>query len=105
MAEVATRAPASVRFGGRPVGAYLHAAAGMATVGSSAVVGKATVEALPVFLASALRFALAAAVLVPLLLRSANGMPQICRRAVGARSSRHSPGPSASRSSGSSGCA
>lgn len=51
----------------------------MVTVGSSAVVGKRMVEDLPVFLASGLRFGLAAVILVPLLRWRAGGWPDVGR--------------------------
>ena len=83
MADIAAHAPPLSRATGRPSRAYLQLAAGMATVGSSAVVGKAMVESLPVFFSSALRFALAAAILVPLLLHSTGGLPRLGRRDAG----------------------
>lgn len=48
--------------------AYLELALAMALAGSSVVVGKVVVATFPVFLASALRFAIGSAILVPLLL-------------------------------------
>lgn len=52
----------------------------MVLVGSSVVAGKIMVAELPVFLASALRFLLALAILVPLLLLREGGLPRISRR-------------------------
>ena len=46
--------------------AYIDLSLAMAIVGSSVVIGKIITQAFPLFLASGLRFALAAAVLVPL---------------------------------------
>lgn len=71
------------RGGRRPVVAYLELTVAMITVGASAVVGKRMVEELPLFLASALRFGLAAAILVPLLLWREGGRPTIGRRDLG----------------------
>jgi drug/metabolite transporter (DMT)-like permease len=66
-----------------PVRAYLDLTLAMATVGSSAIIGKVMVEHLPVFLASAGRFGLATAVLVPLLLWRSGGVPAVGRRDLG----------------------
>lgn len=52
----------------------------MAMVGSSVVAGRLMVEELPVFLGSALRFALASALLLPLLLAVEGGLPSLSRR-------------------------
>jgi len=52
----------------------------MAIVGSSVVVGKIVTLEMPVFLASTLRFGLAAAVLVPLLWRAEHGLPRLALR-------------------------
>lgn len=49
-------------------GAYLNLSLAMIIVGSSVVFGRIITQAFPVFLASGMRFALASAVLVPLLL-------------------------------------
>jgi len=49
--------------------AYIELSLAMVIVGSSVVVGKLIVATFPVFLASALRFAIASGILVPLLLR------------------------------------
>ena len=72
------------RSGGRPLAAYVELTLAMVTIGSSAVVGKRMVEDLPVFIGAALRFGLAALVLVPLLARRAGGWPRIGRRDLGA---------------------
>ncbi|MDP9364662.1 MAG: DMT family transporter [Chloroflexota bacterium] len=82
MAEIVTDAPSRAEAGAAPVTAYLQLAVAMTTVGSSAVVGKAMAESLPIFFASALRFALAAAILLPLLLRATGGVPRVTRRDV-----------------------
>ncbi|TVM14351.1 EamA/RhaT family transporter [Oceanidesulfovibrio indonesiensis] len=61
--------------------AYGNLAAAMVIVGSSVVVGKIMVTQLPVFLASALRFAIALAVLVPLMyLREGHALPRLSGR-------------------------
>jgi drug/metabolite transporter (DMT)-like permease len=52
----------------------------MVLVGSSVVAGKIMVEELPVHLASALRFALALAILAPLVLVREGGLPRLSRR-------------------------
>ena len=63
--------------------AYLELTLAMTTVGGSAVLGKRMVEELPIYLAGALRFGLAALILVPLMLRAAGGLPQVSRRDIG----------------------
>lgn len=55
----------------------------MITVGGSAVLAKRMVEELPVFLASGLRFGLAAAILLPLLLLRERGLPRVGRCDLG----------------------
>jgi drug/metabolite transporter (DMT)-like permease len=67
----------------RPFAAYAELTLAMVTVGGSAVLAKRMVEELPVFLASGLRFGLAAAVLLPLLLRREGGLPRVGRRDLG----------------------
>jgi drug/metabolite transporter (DMT)-like permease len=52
----------------------------MVLVGSSVVAGKIMVMELPVFLASGLRFILALAILVPIVLLREGGLPRISRR-------------------------
>lgn len=64
-----------------PLGAYASLALAMVIVGSSVVAGKMLVAELPVQLASALRFACAAAVLVPLLLVR-EGWPRVSARSL-----------------------
>jgi len=64
-----------------PLGAYASLALAMVIVGSSVVAGKMLVAELPVQLASALRFACAAAVLVPLLL-AREGWPRVPARSL-----------------------
>ena len=54
----------------------------MVIVGSSVVAGKIMIQELPVFQASALRFVLALAVLVPLLYAREGGFPRLSRRSV-----------------------
>ncbi|MCK9240861.1 DMT family transporter [Desulfocurvus sp.] len=66
---------------GPPLGACLCLALAMAIVGSSVVAGKLLVAELPVQLASALRFACAALVLVPLLLLR-EGWPRVSARSL-----------------------
>lgn len=60
--------------------AYINLSLAMVIVGSSVVVGKIMVTELPVFLASALRFALALAILIPVLYFREGGFPRISRR-------------------------
>ena len=60
-----------------PMGSLLLA---MVMVGSSVVAGRLMVEELPVFLGSALRFALASALLAPALLLAEGGLPRLGRR-------------------------
>lgn len=64
-----------------PLGAYASLALAMVIVGSSVVAGKMLVAELPVQLASALRFACAALVLVPLLL-AREGWPRVSARSL-----------------------
>lgn len=60
--------------------AYLNLSLAMVLVGSSVVAGKIMVNELPVFLASALRFILALAILIPLIWIREGGLPRISRR-------------------------
>ncbi len=62
--------------------AYFDLAFAMAIVGSSVVVGKLVVQSFPVFLALFMRFALGAAIMVPLALW-AGGWPRLARRDLG----------------------
>ncbi len=62
------------------LGAYVKLAAAMALVGSSVVVGKLIVASFPIFLASGLRFLVALAVLLPLLLKYEKRFPAITPR-------------------------
>ena len=62
---------------------YLSLAAAMAIVGSSVVAGKIMIQAFPVCLASALRFALALCLLAPLLFWKEGGLPALSRRSWG----------------------
>ncbi|EGB15096.1 protein of unknown function DUF6 transmembrane [Pseudodesulfovibrio mercurii] len=60
--------------------ARLNLSLAMILVGSSVVAGRIMVEELPVYLASALRFALALAILLPMLNAREGGLPSLCRR-------------------------
>jgi drug/metabolite transporter (DMT)-like permease len=60
--------------------AYLYLSLAMVLVGSSVVAGRIMVEELPVYLASALRFALALAILLPLVRVREGGLPRLSRR-------------------------
>jgi len=60
--------------------ACLNLALAMVIVGSSVVAGKVMVAELPVFMASAMRFALALVILVPLVYLREGGLPRISRR-------------------------
>jgi len=59
---------------------YLNLTLAMVIVGSSVVAGKLMVAELPVFLASALRFVLALAILLPLIYVREGGLPRLSRR-------------------------
>jgi len=61
-----------------------HLALAMAIVGSSVVVGKVMVREAPVFLASTVRFALACAVLVPLVRIKEGRLPRLGRKGLAA---------------------
>ena len=61
----------------RTTRAYLDLSLAMVIVGSSVVFGKVIVSAFPVFLASFLRFALASAVMAPLVIRSEGRLPSL----------------------------
>ena len=60
--------------------AYVEMILAMSIVGSSIVVGKLTVAAFPVFLASGIRFALSSLILVPLVLKLEGGSVSISRK-------------------------
>jgi drug/metabolite transporter (DMT)-like permease len=62
------------------IGAYLQLTGAMVIVGSNIALSKMITVGFPVFLAAALRFALAATVLLVLLFKSAGGFPRIERR-------------------------
>lgn len=59
---------------------YLNLTLAMIIVGSSVVAGKLMVAELPVFLASALRFVLALAILLPIIHVREGGLPRLSRR-------------------------
>ncbi|MCJ2165750.1 MULTISPECIES: DMT family transporter [unclassified Pseudodesulfovibrio] len=60
--------------------AYINLSLAMILVGSSVVAGKIMVAELPIFLASALRFILALAILIPIVFMREGGLPRISRR-------------------------
>jgi drug/metabolite transporter (DMT)-like permease len=60
--------------------AYINLTLAMVIVGSSVVAGKIMVAELPVHLASALRFALALCILLPVLRLREGGLPRLSRR-------------------------
>jgi len=62
------------------ISAYVDLSLAMAIVGSSVVCGKVLTNAFPVFLASGLRFALAAALMLPLILLEQKGLPRFGRK-------------------------
>lgn len=62
--------------------AYIELTGAMVIVGSNIVVGKMITTGFPVFIASALRFALASSILLVLLLKTAKGFPRIAKRDV-----------------------
>ncbi|MEC1589684.1 DMT family transporter [Bacillus sonorensis] len=62
--------------------AYISMALAMAIVGSSVVVGKLMVETIPVFLSSGIRFLIAAAVLIVLLIVFEKGFPALTKKDV-----------------------
>lgn len=68
--------------GARPWRAYIDLTLAMVIVGSSVVAGKLMIAELPLHLASALRFACAAALIVPLLL-VLEGVPRVSLRSLG----------------------
>jgi drug/metabolite transporter (DMT)-like permease len=60
--------------------AYLELSAAMIIVGSIVVVSKVITTSFPVFLAAALRFTLASAVLLPLLFKTEHGLPSLGKK-------------------------
>jgi drug/metabolite transporter (DMT)-like permease len=60
--------------------AYIELTLAMAIVGSSVVVGKLLIASFPVFLGARLRFAIASAVLLPMLIGREKGIPSITRK-------------------------
>jgi drug/metabolite transporter (DMT)-like permease len=62
------------------IAAYINLTLAMIIVGSSVVAGKIMVAELPVHLASALRFALALCILLPVLRLREGGLPRLSRR-------------------------
>lgn len=60
--------------------AYVELSVAMVFVGSSVVVSKVITTTFPVFLAAALRFAIASAILFPLLLKAAHGVPSLSKK-------------------------
>lgn len=63
--------------------ARIHLALAMVIVGSSVAAGKIMAAAMPIFLASALRFALALLLLVPILRLKEGGLPRLSARSWG----------------------
>ena len=59
---------------------YVELSSAMVFVGSSVVVGKVITANFPVFLAAALRFAIASAILLPLLLKAEHGIPSLGKK-------------------------
>jgi drug/metabolite transporter (DMT)-like permease len=59
---------------------YVELSSAMVFVGSSVVVGKVITANFPVFLAVALRFAIASAILLPLLLKAEHGIPSLGKK-------------------------
>ena len=64
----------------RNLGAYVQLSAAMVIVGSNVVVSKIITSGFPVFLASAVRFAIATSIMLPMLIRAEHGFPAIKRR-------------------------
>ncbi|WP_051249595.1 DMT family transporter [Maridesulfovibrio zosterae] len=62
---------------------YINLSLAMFIVGSSVVAGKIMVESLPVFLSSAMRFALASLVMLPILFFKEGGLPRLSRLSCG----------------------
>lgn len=60
--------------------AYVELSAAMIIVGSIVVVSKVITTTFPVFLAAALRFAIASAILLPLLFKMAHGVPSLGKK-------------------------
>jgi len=63
--------------------ARIHLALAMVLVGSSVAAGKIMARELPVFLASALRFILALALLFPIVRMKEGGLPKLSRKSLG----------------------
>jgi drug/metabolite transporter (DMT)-like permease len=60
--------------------AYAELSAAMMIVGSFVVVSKVMATTFPVFLAAALRFAIASAIFLPLLFKTARGVPSLGKK-------------------------
>jgi drug/metabolite transporter (DMT)-like permease len=60
--------------------AYLELTLAMVIVGSSVVVGKLLIASFPIFLGAGLRFAIASAILLPILIWNEKGIPPITRK-------------------------
>ena len=61
---------------------YMELSVAMVIVGSTVVIGKLVTLSFPVFLASALRFALSSLILLPILLKAGNSFPRLSRKDV-----------------------
>lgn len=66
-----------------PWRAYFALSLSMALAGSAVIVGKVITDSFPVFLAAALRFAIASGIMLPMLLRAGRGIPLPGRKDIG----------------------
>jgi len=67
---------------GKQLRAYIELSLAMVFVGSTVVVSKVITASFPVFLAVALRFAIAAAILLPMLLKAEHGLPTLGKKDI-----------------------
>ena len=63
--------------------AYIELSSAMVFVGSFVVASKVITTGFPVFLAAMLRFAIASAILLPMLLKAEHGFPSLAKKDVG----------------------
>lgn len=66
-----------------PWRAYFALSLSMALAGSAVIVGKVITDSFPVFLAAALRFAIASGIMLPMLLKAGRGIPLPVRMDMG----------------------
>lgn len=63
--------------------AYVELSSAMVFVGSFVVASKVITTSFPVFLAAMLRFAIASAILLPMLLKAEHGFPSLAKKDLG----------------------